>query len=341
MRVVRARVASTGQGCFDIMHAGHYNALRQAKALFSGFPDVKVSLVAGVHTDASIAQQKGPPVMNQAERVAMVEACKWVDEVAIIPDYLIDVALLDSLRCDFVAHGDDLPIRTDGTGMYHQAIRANRFRMIQRTEGVSTTTFIGRLLQVTRPKTLNVAPAEEKPVQVSATLLPTGSRMSSFAAGLRPLARAKRVVYVDGTFDVFHHGHLEFLRLAREQGDYLLVGLHSDEVAAATHGPGHPIMSLHERALCLLACKFVDDIILGAPFAVTANLCTSMNISVVCAGAANTNAKMRKEQDPYAVPKEMCAAACSRLPCGVLSGAAQGGLLALFHRWLAGLQGDL
>ena len=102
------------------MHAGHYNALRQAKALFSGFPDVKVSLVAGVHTDASIAQQKGPPVMNQAERVAMVEACKWVDEVAIIPDYLIDVALLDSLRCDFVAHGDDLPIRTDGTGAPHQ-----------------------------------------------------------------------------------------------------------------------------------------------------------------------------------------------------------------------------
>ena len=38
------------------------------------------------------------------------------------------------------------------------------------------------------------------------------------------------------------------------KGDYLLVGLHSDEVSAATHGPGHPIMALHERALCLLAC---------------------------------------------------------------------------------------
>ncbi len=298
------------------MHAGHYNALRQAKALFSSFSGVTVVLVAGVHTDASIAEQKGPPVMNQEERVAMVKACKWVDEVAIVPEYLIDVALLDSLRCDFVAHGDDLPMRTDGTGMYHEAIRANRFRMIQRTEGVSTTTFIGRLLQVTRPKTLDVsqgekeAPANEKPVQVSATLLPTGSRMSAFAAGLPSLAYAKRVVYVDGTFDVFHHGHLNFLRLARERGDYLLVGLHSDEVAAATHGPGHPIMSLHERALCLLACRLVDDIILGAPFAVTANLCRSMNISVVCAGAADTNAKMRSDQDPYAVPKEMCVLAC-------------------------------
>ena len=303
---------TAGQGCFDIMHAGHYNALRQAKALFSEFADVKVLLVAGVHTDASIAQQKGPPVMKQAERVAMVKACKWVDEVAIIPEYLIDVALLDSLRCDFVAHGDDLPIRTDGTGMYHESIRANRFRMIQRTEGVSTTTFIGRLLQVTRPKTLDVSqgatetPADGKPVQVSATLLPTGSRVASFAAGLPGLARAKRVMYVDGTFDVFHHGHLEFLRLARQRGDFLLVGLHSDEVVASVHGPGHPIMSLHERALCLLACKSVDDIILGAPFAVTANLIASMNISVVCAGAANTNAKMRSDHDPYAVPKKMC-----------------------------------
>ena len=96
------------QGCFDIMHAGHYNALRQAKAMFSGMgvpvvlvagahdffsgenidisqpvKNVRVlwSSCAGVHTDASIAEQKGPPVMNMSERVAMVKACKWVDEV--------------------------------------------------------------------------------------------------------------------------------------------------------------------------------------------------------------------------------------------------------------------
>ena len=50
-------------------------------------------------------------------------------------------------------------------------------------------------------------------------------------------------------------GHVHFLERAKARGDYLLVGLHSDAVTTATHGPGHPIMGLHERALCLLACK--------------------------------------------------------------------------------------
>ena len=91
---------------------------------------------------------------------------------ATIPEYRIDVALLDSLRCDFVAHGDDLPIRTDGTGMYHESIAANRFRMIKRTEGVSTTTFIGRLLAATRSKTLEAGATNHWLVPSSAQVFP-------------------------------------------------------------------------------------------------------------------------------------------------------------------------
>ena len=66
-------------------------------------------------------------------------------------------------------------------------------------------------------------------------------------------------------------------------------------------------MSLHERALCLLSCSYVDDIILGAPAVMTKNLCTTMNIAVVCAGTRETNAKMGPGQDPYVVAKELCA----------------------------------
>ncbi len=61
-------------GCFDMVHFGHANACRQAKALGD-------RLVVGVHSDAEIAKHKGPPVFNENERYKMVRGIKWVDEV--------------------------------------------------------------------------------------------------------------------------------------------------------------------------------------------------------------------------------------------------------------------
>mmetsp|Transcript_9814 Transcript_9814/g.19992 ORF Transcript_9814/g.19992 Transcript_9814/m.19992 type:complete len:214 (-) Transcript_9814:904-1545(-) len=61
-------------GCFDMMHFGHANALRQAKML----GDV---LVVGINSDEEIRMHKGPPVMNDKERFIAVEAVKWVDEI--------------------------------------------------------------------------------------------------------------------------------------------------------------------------------------------------------------------------------------------------------------------
>lgn len=48
-------------GCFDMMHYGHANALRQAKMMGD-------YLVVGVHSDAEIAKNKGPTVMKEDER---------------------------------------------------------------------------------------------------------------------------------------------------------------------------------------------------------------------------------------------------------------------------------
>ena len=48
-------------GCFDMMHYGHANALRQAKEM----GDI---LVVGVHSDAEIEKNKGPTVMKEQER---------------------------------------------------------------------------------------------------------------------------------------------------------------------------------------------------------------------------------------------------------------------------------
>lgn len=50
---------------------------------------------------------------------------------------------------------------------------------------------------------------------------------------------------------------------AKQEGDFLLVGLHTDEDVAERRGPHLPIMDLHERCLSVLACKYVDEVIIG------------------------------------------------------------------------------
>jgi ethanolamine-phosphate cytidylyltransferase len=61
-------------GAFDVMHYGHMNAFRLGRSLGT-------YLIVGVNSDDSITQCKGPPLMNDNERLAMVEGCKFVDEV--------------------------------------------------------------------------------------------------------------------------------------------------------------------------------------------------------------------------------------------------------------------
>ena len=55
------------------------------------------------------------------------------------------------------------------------------------------------------------------------------------------------------------------LQTARKQGDFLLVGLHGDEDITERRGPHLPLMDLHERSLSVLACKYVDEVVIGAP----------------------------------------------------------------------------
>jgi len=69
-------------GCFDLMHFGHANALRQARAIASQINDTKkCELIVGLVSDDEILRCKGPPVLPEAERVKCVKAVKWVDDV--------------------------------------------------------------------------------------------------------------------------------------------------------------------------------------------------------------------------------------------------------------------
>lgn len=64
-------------GCFDMMHYGHANALRQAKG-------VGDELIVGLVPDDEVEKYKGcKPVLTEDERLILLKAIKWVDEVQI------------------------------------------------------------------------------------------------------------------------------------------------------------------------------------------------------------------------------------------------------------------
>lgn len=74
-------------------------------------------------------------------------------------------------------------------------------------------------------------------------------------------------VYADVVADLFHYGHAEFFRRAREFGDVLVVGVHSDEEVARYKRL--PFLTMEERIGVVQACRYVDEVLPNAPIAVT------------------------------------------------------------------------
>ncbi|KAI4380243.1 hypothetical protein MLD38_006458 [Melastoma candidum] len=311
-RHARRRVRVYMDGCFDLMHYGHANALRQAKALGD-------ELVVGVVSNEEIVANKGPPVLSMEERMALVSGLKWVDEVIPNAPYAITEDFMKLLFCeykiDYIIHGDDPCLLPDGSDAYALAKKAGRYKQIKRTEGVSSTDIVGRILSYSKD-TLengntndscinNVCQSQAESTHIS-QFLPTSRRIVQFSNGKSP-APNSRIVYIDGAFDLFHAGHVEILKKARELGDFLLVGIYSDQTVSEHRGRGHPIMHLHERSLSVLACRYVDEIIIGAPWAITKDMITTFNITLVVHGTIAERASRpgRSEADPYAVPKSM------------------------------------
>ncbi|SOV18217.1 ethanolamine-phosphate cytidylyltransferase [Plasmodium sp. gorilla clade G2] len=115
----------------------------------------------------------------------------------------------------------------------------------------------------------------------------------------------KKVVYVDGSFDIFHIGHLRILENAKKLGDYLLVGLHSDDVVQKMKGKYFPVVSLLERTLNVLSMKVVDDVVIGAPWVITESFIKRFHIDVVVRGTIVDYIYSNNEIDPYDIPKKL------------------------------------
>lgn len=69
----------------------------------------------------------------------------------------------------------------------------------------------------------------------------------------------KKTIYVGGTFDLCHAGHVQFLRKSKELGDFLVVALNTDEFCAQYKRK--PICPFNERRTMLKELRCVDSVI--------------------------------------------------------------------------------
>ena len=67
-------------------------------------------------------------------------------------------------------------------------------------------------------------------------------------------------VFVNGTFDVLHLGHLAILNYAKSLGDKLFVAIDSDERVRQLKGPARPIHDAYQRKVMLLNIKAVNEV---------------------------------------------------------------------------------
>ncbi|KAK9842290.1 hypothetical protein WJX81_004813 [Elliptochloris bilobata] len=131
-------------GIFDLFHFGHARALEQAKKLF---PDTY--LLVGCCSDELTHRYKGKTVMTQEERYESLRHCKWVDEVVEDAPWVVTEGFIAKHDINFVTH-DALPY-SDATGqgkdVYENVKRLGKFRETKRTEGISTSDVILRVIR--------------------------------------------------------------------------------------------------------------------------------------------------------------------------------------------------
>jgi cytidyltransferase-like protein len=121
----------------DLFHYGHVRFLERASTLGD-------MLVVGIHSDETVRAYKRVPVMTMKERIQVIAACRFVDEV--IPDAPLVVTRewIDEHQLDLVVHGDDLDEEMLGT-MYGDPRDLGILEIIPYANGISTTEIMDRV----------------------------------------------------------------------------------------------------------------------------------------------------------------------------------------------------
>lgn len=171
-------------GTFDMFHMGHLNLLRRAKEHCD-------YLIVGVLSDECvISNKKKAPVISLNDRIEIIRACKYVDEVDVTTAELINkVNAWGKYHFDAMFTGDDH--KTDGWAWEEPELNKLGAELV----------FFPYTEHVTSTKLRDVLEGHGK----------------------------LRKVITYGTFDLFHDGHRRLLERARELGDYLIVGVTTEQ----------------------------------------------------------------------------------------------------------------
>ena len=125
-------------GCFDILHAGHVEYLREASEL----GDI---LIIGLNSDASVRRLKGEgrPVISEGERKKLLEALRYVDEVIIFEE---DTPwnLIQSIMPDILVKGGDWSIDKI-VGAKEVMANGGIVKSLSFSDGISTTILIEKI----------------------------------------------------------------------------------------------------------------------------------------------------------------------------------------------------
>lgn len=122
-------------GCFDLLHPGHIEMLKEAKSLGG-------ELMVAIDSDERVAEMKGDsrPINNQETRKYILESIKYVDAVVIFNSSEQLETIVKTLKPDIMMVGSDWKGKTVVGSDY-----AKEVRFFDRIPGHSTTEIIERI----------------------------------------------------------------------------------------------------------------------------------------------------------------------------------------------------
>jgi len=72
----------------------------------------------------------------------------------------------------------------------------------------------------------------------------------------------KNIIFINGCFDLLHIGHIELIKYAKSLGDYLVVGINSDNSVKKIKGLSRPINNQITRKIILESIRYVDEVVI-------------------------------------------------------------------------------